>query len=65
MTVEEIKNLNYEQALRLIRFTPVGSPLFIHGTGLHAALAERWAYLEGITPQEERIAISKKIGWET
>lgn len=64
MTIEEIQELDFEQALRLIRFTPLGSDLFTQGTELHQAMADRWSYLSSITPIEEQAKISKKIGWD-
>jgi len=58
---KKIDGLTYEEALRLNRFEPIGSPYFQGEAG--EAFALRFDFLNRITPHEVRVAASKRIGW--
>ena len=61
MTKETIDSATYEQLLRAWRFAPVGDPTFQGEMGEYFSRA----FIKAKTQHtnEERVAISKKIGW--
>ena len=61
MTIEEVNNLSYEEALRLWRFSPVGSVK--SGSELAEAFERRFTELRREESDAEKVRVSKALGW--
>jgi len=60
--LEQIAKLTYIDALRLQRFEPIGSQMYQGVVG--DAMMARMKELQKTTPEAERIAASKQLGWK-
>jgi hypothetical protein len=58
---EWIDQASYEEMLRLWRFAPVGSTLFVGDVGVY--FQSKMHAKEAELSPAERVAISKKVGW--
>lgn len=59
-----IDEASYEELFRKRRFAPAGDPLFSTDTGMGDYFEEAMAAKELHVSPGERVAISKRIGWD-
>ncbi len=63
--IAKIEGMSYEDMLKRVRFAPGGHEYFTRGTPLADAFARSMAIKRAEVGQEEHIATSKRIGWES
>lgn len=59
---QKIDSLSYEDMLRIIRFTRAGHYWCTGETGDY--FFERYTKLKSAMPEEEKVRISKAVGWD-
>lgn len=59
---EWLKNASYESLLRRWRFAPLDDPAFVGETG--ELFSERLNEERSKLTHDERVAVSKKVGWK-
>jgi len=64
MTKTEIDAMSYEDMLRRVRFEPAGSEFFNSSTELGGYAWSKWEQLCIETFIGDRVAASKRVGWE-
>lgn len=59
--IARVERMEYEEMVHKLRFAPIGDPMFLGTVG--EAFGRRLRAFEDLLPHENKVAISKKVGW--